>query len=277
MLYNSHKDSVWVSVFFWVVLDTGLLNDWVVAVDCYDYDVDQLLQPLNSLKRNAPTTDPQFDLLKVKQPEVRQLVNDVGAVMFLWRDRIQQQTTQHSPFTATSLTLTRSPHHNSLIILFLRPCKSFTVLRHVRNCQCYYYYYYRQRLQILTILKILMPTSFRNKIHSAETHNRFTALFPGPPGWASARRELLDFMAQGKINRRRHTDHQAGCHSIWTNQCPPSPSPHIFYRPDALPVVQPTGSKHWMHSAEILREIFQSALCSFNFLISHVTNISTFT
>jgi len=26
------------------------------------------------------------------------------------------------------------------------------------------------------------------------THNHFTALFPGPPGSASARRELLDFM-----------------------------------------------------------------------------------
>jgi len=24
--------------------------------------------------------------------------------------------------------------------------------------------------------------------------NHFTALFPGPPGWASARKELLDFM-----------------------------------------------------------------------------------
>jgi len=41
----------------------------------------------------------------------------------------------------------------------------------------------------------------------AHTHNRFTALFPGPPGWASARRELLDFMVQGEINRGRHTDH----------------------------------------------------------------------
>jgi len=27
-------------------------------------------------------------------------------------------------------------------------------------------------------------------------HNRFTALFPAPPGWAGARRELLDFMVQ---------------------------------------------------------------------------------
>jgi len=59
-------------------------------------------------------------------------------------------------------------------------------------------------------------------------HNRFTALFPGPPAWASARRELLDFMVQGKTNRSRHTDHPAGRHSIWTNQCPPLPFPIFF-------------------------------------------------
>jgi len=35
-------------------------------------------------------------------------------------------------------------------------------------------------------------------------HNRFTALFPGPPGWAGARRELLDFMMQGKINKQNN-------------------------------------------------------------------------
>jgi len=56
-------------------------------------------------------------------------------------------------------------------------------------------------------------------------HNHFTAPFPGPSRWASARRELLDFMVQGKINRDRHTDHPAGRHSIPTNQCPPPPSP----------------------------------------------------
>ena len=55
------------------------------------------------------------------------------------------------------------------------------------------------------------------------THNCFTALFPGPPGWAGARRELLDFMVRGKINRGRHTDHPAGRHSIRTNHCPPPP------------------------------------------------------
>jgi len=76
------------------------------------------------------------------------------------------------------------------------------------------------------------------------THNRFTALFPGPPGWASAGRELLDFMVQGETNRGRHIDHLAGRHSIQTNQCPPPPTP-FFYRPDALPAAQPTASKHW--------------------------------
>jgi len=75
-------------------------------------------------------------------------------------------------------------------------------------------------------------------------YNRFTTLFLGSPGWAGARRELLDFMVQGKINRGRHTYHPAGHHSIWTNQCPPPPPP-IFYRLDGLPTAQPTVSEHW--------------------------------
>ena len=59
-------------------------------------------------------------------------------------------------------------------------------------------------------------------------HNRFTALCPGPPVWASASIELLDFMMQGKINRGRHTNHPAVCHFIQTNQCPPPPPPHFL-------------------------------------------------
>ena len=71
-------------------------------------------------------------------------------------------------------------------------------------------------------------------------HNRFTALFPGPSGLVGARRELLNFMVQGKINRGRHTDHPAGCHSIQTNQCPPPPSP-IFLQA-GCPSCRPTNS-----------------------------------
>ena len=86
---------------------------------------------------------------------------------------------------------------------------------------------------------------------SLNYHKRFTALFPGPPGWVSARRELMDFMVQGKINRGRHTDHPDGRHSIRTNQCPLPPSP-IFYRPDALPATQPTVLKHWRQHTSVL-------------------------
>ena len=76
-------------------------------------------------------------------------------------------------------------------------------------------------------------------------HNRFMALFPGPCGWAGARRELLDFMVQGKINRGSHTDHPAGRHSIRTNHSHLHHPPIFFYGLYALPAAQPTVSKHW--------------------------------
>jgi len=88
---------------------------------------------------------------------------------------------------------------------------------------------------------------------NTHTHSRFMALFPGPPGWAGARRELLDFMVQGEINRGRHTDHPAGRHSSGTSQCPPAPSTHIFCGPDALPAAQPTVSKHWRQNVITLK------------------------
>jgi len=68
----------------------------------------------------------------------------------------------------------------------------------------------------------------------------FCGPFPGPPESAGARKELLDFMVQGKINRGRHTDHSAGRHSIRTNQCPPPPSP-IFLQA-RCPSCHPTNS-----------------------------------
>jgi len=45
------------------------------------------------------------------------------------------------------------------------------------------------------------------------------------PGELVPEEKLLDFMAQGEINRGSHTDHPAGHHSIRTNQCPPPSSP----------------------------------------------------
>jgi len=71
-------------------------------------------------------------------------------------------------------------------------------------------------------------------------HNRFTAHFPGPHGWNGARRELMDFMVQGKINRGRHTDHPAGRHSIRTNQSTSPPNSHFLQ--EGCPSCRPTNS-----------------------------------
>ena len=38
-------------------------------------------------------------------------------------------------------------------------------------------------------------------LNTNTTTQPFYGPFPGPPGWAGTRRELLDFMVQGKINR----------------------------------------------------------------------------
>jgi len=91
-------------------------------------------------------------------------------------------------------------------------------------------------------------------IDTTTTPQPFMAIFPGPSGWASARRELRDVMMQGKINRGRHTDHPAGHHSIRTKQCPPPPSP-IFYSLDAIPAAQPTVSKHWRQVLQTLSTV----------------------
>jgi len=61
-------------------------------------------------------------------------------------------------------------------------------------------------------------------------HNRFTALLPEPPGWAGARRELLGFMVQGKIDRGRHTDYPAGRHSVRTNHSAHQHPPFLGHR-----------------------------------------------
>jgi len=56
-------------------------------------------------------------------------------------------------------------------------------------------------------------------------------------------------MMQGEINRGRHTDHLAGCHSIRTNQCPPPPSP-IFFT-GRMPFLSPNQlSKYWRQLAQ---------------------------
>jgi len=101
---------------------------------------------------------------------------------------------------------------------------------------------------MITIITVSTTSAVAAIADAIITTTVLRPFFPGPPGWAGARREVLDFMEQGKINKGRHTDHPAGRHSIWTNQCRPPPSP-ILYRPDALAAAQPTVSKHWRQLA----------------------------
>jgi len=84
-------------------------------------------------------------------------------------------------------------------------------------------------------------------IQQSNTHTHTTVLRPffrDHPGEPVPEENFSTSWCKG---RGRHTDQPAGCHSIRTNQCRPSPSPHIFYRLDALPATQPTASKHWRH------------------------------
>jgi len=65
-----------------------------------------------------------------------------------------------------------------------------------------------------------------NSITHTHSHHRFSALFPGPRGWAAARRKLLlDFYGAREDNRGRHIDHPAGRYSVRINQRPPPSSP----------------------------------------------------
>jgi len=57
--------------------------------------------------------------------------------------------------------------------------------------------------------------------------------FQGPPGWASARINLLDFYGAKEDNTGIYNDHPVGHHSIRTKQQPTSAIPSIFM-PDAF-------------------------------------------
>ena len=82
------------------------------------------------------------------------------------------------------------------------------------------------------------------------THNRLTAFCPGLPGWAGTRK-----IKPIRILLKQETVSGSGiswaiCKSAPRSRQITTPAPHhsVFYRPDALPVAQPTASKHWRQS-----------------------------
>ena len=82
------------------------------------------------------------------------------------------------------------------------------------------------------------------------THTRLMALFPGLPGSAGTRKvkPIWILLKQETVSGSGIT--WAMCKSAPRSRPITTPAPHhsVFYRPDALPVAQPTVSKHWRHT-----------------------------
>ena len=90
----------------------------------------------------------------------------------------------------------------------------------------------------------------------------FYGPFPGPPGWAGARRGLLDFMEQRKINYRgRHTDHPVGRHSIRTDSAHLHWNRNIFARLPWFRLIQDVFECTWQ-----MLELFLVSLLRFIFV-----------
>ena len=88
--------------------------------------------------------------------------------------------------------------------------------------------------------------NFKHKRHT-HTHTRLSALCPGLPRWAGTRKVKPIW-----ILLKQETVSGSGiswtiCESAPHSRQITTPVPHhfVFYRPDTLPVTQPTASKHW--------------------------------
>ena len=82
---------------------------------------------------------------------------------------------------------------------------------------------------------------------NTHTHTRLTALFPGLPGWAGTRKVKPIWILLKQETVSGSGISWAVCKSAPCSRqiTPPAPHHSVFYRPDALPVAQPTVSKHW--------------------------------
>ena len=100
------------------------------------------------------------------------------------------------------------------------------------------------------------------KVLSSNNHNHFTALFPGQPGWAGARRELMDLWCKGRLTEADTPTIRLGATPSGLTSDHLHHAPY-FYRPDALSATQTTASKHWRQNPHPrLLSKFCSALSS---------------
>ena len=88
------------------------------------------------------------------------------------------------------------------------------------------------------------------------THTRLTALCLGLPGWAGTRKAKLIWILLKQETVSGSGISWAICKSAPCSRQITTPAPHrsVFYRPDALPVAQPTVSKHWRRNGPIAQK-----------------------
>ena len=136
-------------------------------------------------------------------------------------------------------------------------------------------------------LKRMTPSPYRTCSVSADycllnahthtyTHTSLTALFPGLPGWAGARKVKPIWILLKQESEWQW--HQLGlmqvCTLLQTDNH--ASTPLLGYRPDALPAAQPTASKkHWRHMCTcVLNKNRHTHTHPFNGPFSRTTQVS---
>ena len=122
------------------------------------------------------------------------------------------------------------------------------------------------------VVDLLYTLLYHKSTTSIYYYVRLTAFFPrstwvsrhqkGKPFWILMKQEMMGW-------QWHQLDHmQVICTSLQTDNHA-STSPLSFYRPDALPVAQPTASKHVLHKSKTisLTLIFLLCVCHFIFLL----------
>jgi len=96
-------------------------------------------------------------------------------------------------------------------------------------------------------LRIILKSAWTCVDYNAHTHTRLMALCPGLPGWAGTRMVKPIWILLEQETVSGSGINWAICKSAprFRQITTPAPQHSVFYRPDALPVAQPTASKHW--------------------------------
>jgi len=100
-------------------------------------------------------------------------------------------------------------------------------------------------LSLQTMFNVILYAC--NQDMQLHTHTRLTALFPRLLGWAGTRKVKPIWIILKHETVSGSGISWAICKSAPRSRQITTPASHhsVFYRPDGLPAVQPTASKHW--------------------------------